>query len=129
VPLVGKAHCDTIASESPKLFDQSVVEFLCPFAAKKRHDFLPAVHRSARSRLFSKARKNVEDEFDRLTEPIRLAAHGGFSGIPTSTQTAKRFSPLSVSCTNPSICELVFALERLLRLFPLKCDTRSSRQM
>jgi len=27
VPLVGKAHCDAIVSESPKLLDQTIVQF------------------------------------------------------------------------------------------------------
>jgi len=44
VPLVGKAHRDAIAGESPKLFYQSVAQFFGPFACKKRDDFLPAIH-------------------------------------------------------------------------------------
>ena len=44
VPFVGEAHGDAIARKCPKLFDQSVVQFFCPFAGKKRDDFLPAIH-------------------------------------------------------------------------------------
>src|SRR5690348_13996507 len=38
VPFVLKAHRDAIVVESPKLLDQTVIEFTCPFAPQKLDD-------------------------------------------------------------------------------------------
>src|ERR1700693_2302009 len=43
VPFIGKAHGDTVSLERPKLFDQSIVQLLRPFAPEKRNDLLPSV--------------------------------------------------------------------------------------
>jgi hypothetical protein len=40
VPLLGKAGCDAISGESPKLFDQPVVQFLYPFCGLETPRFL-----------------------------------------------------------------------------------------
>jgi hypothetical protein len=32
VPFIGKAHCDTVSLERPKLFDQAIVQLFGPFA-------------------------------------------------------------------------------------------------
>ena len=40
VPLVSKAHRNTVLTESPNLFDQPVVEFAVPFAGQELDDFL-----------------------------------------------------------------------------------------
>src|SRR5580700_3402086 len=45
LPFVGKAHGDTVSLERPKLFDQTVFQFLRPFASEKRDDFLRSVHK------------------------------------------------------------------------------------
>ena len=45
VPLVGEAHGDAIIRESPKLFDQAVVEFFRPFTREKSDDVLSSVHK------------------------------------------------------------------------------------
>src|SRR5262245_3786144 len=42
MPLIGKAHCNTIFMESPNLFDQPVVKFAVPFAGQERDDGLAA---------------------------------------------------------------------------------------
>src|SRR5882724_4648503 len=44
MPFVGKTRRDAIPVEGPKLFDQPIIEFLRPFAAKKRDDFMSAVY-------------------------------------------------------------------------------------
>ena len=41
VPFVGEPHRDTISIVRPKLFDQPVVQFFCPFACEKFNDLLP----------------------------------------------------------------------------------------
>src|ERR1700731_3653032 len=45
VPFIGKAHCDTVSLERPKLFDQAIVQLFGPFASEKRDDVLPSVHK------------------------------------------------------------------------------------
>jgi hypothetical protein len=45
VPLVGEAHGDAVLGEGPKLFDQTVVEFLRPLAGEKSDDVLPSSHK------------------------------------------------------------------------------------
>src|ERR1700719_4116313 len=41
-PFVGEAYRNPVAAERPQLLDQPVVQFLGPFALKKRNDFGPA---------------------------------------------------------------------------------------
>jgi hypothetical protein len=45
VPFVGEAHGDSIVRESPKLFDQTVVQFFCPLAREKGDDVLSSVNK------------------------------------------------------------------------------------
>jgi hypothetical protein len=42
VPLISKAHRNTILTESPNLFDQPVVELAVPFAGQESDDGLTA---------------------------------------------------------------------------------------
>jgi hypothetical protein len=42
VPLISKAHRNTVLTESPNLFDQPVVEFAVPFAGQESDYGLPA---------------------------------------------------------------------------------------
>src|SRR5258708_9828339 len=44
VTFIGKAHCDTVSLERPKLFDQPIIHLSSPFAYEKRGDLLPPVH-------------------------------------------------------------------------------------
>ena len=42
VPLISKAHCNTVLTQSPDLFDQPVVAFVVPFAGQESDDSLTA---------------------------------------------------------------------------------------
>src|SRR5580704_11925510 len=42
VPFIGTAYRDMIPLERPELFDQPIVQLLCPIAPEKRNDSLPA---------------------------------------------------------------------------------------
>jgi hypothetical protein len=43
VPFIGKAHCDTVSLERPKLFDQAIVQLFRPLALQKFENFLSSV--------------------------------------------------------------------------------------
>ena len=45
VPLVSKPNGNAISGESPKLFDQPIVELLCPLTGKEGDDFLCGRHK------------------------------------------------------------------------------------
>src|SRR5690242_1136516 len=40
MPLVGEAHGDAVAVESPQFLDQAIVQLLVPFAGQELHDGL-----------------------------------------------------------------------------------------
>jgi hypothetical protein len=42
VPLISKARCNTVLTQSPDLFDQPVVAFVVPFAGQESDDSLTA---------------------------------------------------------------------------------------
>jgi hypothetical protein len=42
VPLIGEAHCDAFAGESPELLEQTVVDFLRPLASQEGLDLFAA---------------------------------------------------------------------------------------
>ena len=42
VPLVSKTHGNAIVAESPKLLDQTIIEFAAPLARQERYDGVPA---------------------------------------------------------------------------------------
>src|SRR5689334_6252798 len=43
VPLIGKAHRNTVLAKCPKLLDQAIVELAAPFACQECHDVVAAV--------------------------------------------------------------------------------------
>src|SRR5271156_3260337 len=45
MPFIRKTHSNAISGESPKLFDQPVVQLLSPLSRKKSPDLLPASHK------------------------------------------------------------------------------------